>query len=63
MGVDLAPPVALLFPGQGVQRPGMGRRLHDRYAVAAAAFQRAEEILNLPIRRLCFEGPESELNR
>jgi [acyl-carrier-protein] S-malonyltransferase len=63
MGVTLSGPVALLFPGQGVQRPGMGRRLHDRYPAAQRVFERAEEVLRMPIRRLCFEGPEEELNR
>ena len=63
MGVSLAGPIALLFPGQGVQKPGMGRRIHDRYPAARAAFERAEEVLGMPVRRLCFEGPEEELNR
>ncbi len=56
-------PVALLFPGQGVQRPGMGRKLYDRYPAARRAFERAEEVLDMPVRRLCFDGPEEELNR
>jgi [acyl-carrier-protein] S-malonyltransferase len=63
MGVTLSGPIALLFPGQGAQRPGMGRRLYERYPAAQRVFQRAEEILHMPVRRLCFEGPESELNR
>jgi [acyl-carrier-protein] S-malonyltransferase len=63
MGVTLSGPIALLFPGQGAQRPGMGRRLYERYPAAQRAFQRAEKILDMPVRRLCFEGPESELNR
>ncbi|MDQ6898116.1 MAG: ACP S-malonyltransferase [Candidatus Dormibacteraeota bacterium] len=63
MGVKLAGPVALLFPGQGVQRPGMGRKLYDRYPAARRVFERAEQVLDLPIRRLCFEGPGEELNR
>jgi [acyl-carrier-protein] S-malonyltransferase len=63
MGVTLSGPVALLFPGQGAQRPGMGRKLHDRYPAAQRVFQRAEEVLRMPVRRLCFDGPESELNR
>lgn len=63
MGIALSGPVALLFPGQGVQRPGMGRKLYDRYPAARAVFERAEEILGLPVRRLCFDGPSEELNR
>ena len=58
-----AAPIALLFPGQGVQRPGMGAKIYDRYPAARPPFDRAEEVLGMPIRRLCFEGPEAELNR
>ena len=61
--MTLAGPIALLFPGQGVQRPGMGRKIHDRYPAARAVFERAEAVLEMPVRRLCFEGPEEELNR
>src|SRR6202521_2942507 len=63
MGVKLTGPIALLFPGQGTQKPGMGKNLHDRYPAAPAAFERAEEVLQMPIRRLCFEGPVEDLNR
>lgn len=41
----------------------MGRKLYDRYPAARAAFERAEKILDMPVRRLCFEGPEAELSR
>src|SRR5207248_4998838 len=61
--ISLAGPIALLFPGQGVQKPGMGKSRHDRYPAARRAFERAEEVLELPVRRLCFEGPIDELNR
>jgi [acyl-carrier-protein] S-malonyltransferase len=63
MGVKLAGPIALLFPGQGVQKPGMGKNLYDRYPAARRAFERAEQVLDMPVRRLCFEGPLEELNR
>ena len=63
MGIALTGPIALLFPGQGTQKPGMGKNLHDRYPAARAVFERAEEVLQMPIRRLCFEGPVEELNR
>ena len=61
--IKLTGPIALLFPGQGVQKPGMGKSLYDRYPAARRAFERAEEILDMPVRRLCFEGPIEELNR
>jgi [acyl-carrier-protein] S-malonyltransferase len=63
MGVTLSGPVALLFPGQGVQRPGMGRRLYERYPAAQRVFEAAERVLAMPVRGLCFEGPEEDLNR
>jgi [acyl-carrier-protein] S-malonyltransferase len=61
--IKLTGPIALLFPGQGVQKPGMGKSLYDRYPAARRAFERAEVILDMPVRRLCFEGPIEELNR
>jgi [acyl-carrier-protein] S-malonyltransferase len=61
--IDLSGPIALLFPGQGVQKPGMGKNLYDRYPAARRVFERAEEVLKMPVRKLCFEGPVEELNR
>src|SRR6266513_3900416 len=61
--ISLKGPIALLFPGQGVQKPGMGKSLYDRYPAARRAFERAEVVLDMPVRRLCFEGPLEELNR
>ncbi|HVH62896.1 MAG TPA: ACP S-malonyltransferase, partial [Candidatus Dormibacteraeota bacterium] len=61
--INLDGPIALLFPGQGVQRPGMGRSLYNRYPAARRVFERAEQVLEMPIRKLCFEGPLEELNR
>ncbi len=63
MGIDLAGPIALLFPGQGVQKPGMGKNLYDRYPAARRVFERAEAVLEMPVRELCFEGPMEVLNR
>jgi [acyl-carrier-protein] S-malonyltransferase len=61
--VKLATPVALVFPGQGVQKPGMGSRLHQRYATARRVLEQAEDVLDMAVRRLCFEGPADELDR
>jgi [acyl-carrier-protein] S-malonyltransferase len=61
--VGLTSPIALVFPGQGVQQPGMAKRLYDRYPQAREAFARAEDTLRIPLRQLSFDGPAEELNR
>src|SRR2546428_986409 len=61
--ISLNGPIALLFPGQGVQKPGMGLNLHDRYPAARRVLERAEEVLRMPGRKVCCEGPVEELNR
>ena len=54
--------VALVFPGQGSQYVGMGKEAFEAYPEAAKVFRLADEILGFPLSRLCFEGPEEELN-
>jgi [acyl-carrier-protein] S-malonyltransferase len=39
----------------------MGMELADRYPQAAGVFEQANDVMGLDIRRLCREGPESEL--
>lgn len=51
---------ALLFSGQGAQKVGMGKSLHDNSPVAKALYDRAEAVLP-GFRQVCFEGPESAL--
>jgi [acyl-carrier-protein] S-malonyltransferase len=54
---------ALLFPGQGAQYVGMGKDLAEKFPAARAAFERADKALGFGLSKVCFEGPESELNR
>lgn len=54
---------AFLFPGQGAQHVGMGQDLYEAFAAARTVFDRAEQISGLPLKKLCFEGPEEELAR
>jgi [acyl-carrier-protein] S-malonyltransferase len=53
--------IAFLFPGQGSQAVGMGRAFHDASPAARAVFEEANEALGFDLRRVIFEGPDSEL--
>lgn len=53
--------LALIFPGQGSQVVGMGRALADEFDEAARTFREADEVLGIPLSRIMWEGPESEL--
>jgi [acyl-carrier-protein] S-malonyltransferase len=54
---------AFLFPGQGSQYLGMGKLLAEQYPMAAELFRQADKVLQIPLSRLCFEGPEEELKK
>ena len=53
--------VAFVFPGQGSQYPGMGRDVAQEFAEAGEVFAQADRVLGFSLSRLCFEGPEAEL--
>jgi [acyl-carrier-protein] S-malonyltransferase len=53
--------VVLLFPGQGSQKPGMGKDLAEQFSSARHVFERADAALGTSLSRLCFEGPAEEL--
>ena len=52
---------AYIFPGQGSQYVEMGLDLYNKYPSAKAVFDRADEVLGFRLSKLCFEGPEEEL--
>jgi len=39
----------------------MGRTLHDLSGAARRVFRQADDVLGIPLSRLCFEGPAEEL--
>jgi [acyl-carrier-protein] S-malonyltransferase len=53
--------LALLFPGQGSQKVGMGSASTRDFESARRVFEEADEALKFALTRLCFEGPEEDL--
>ena len=59
--LNLQSSIAFLFPGQGSQYAGMGKELAENFPAAKQVFEEADEALSFSISRLCFEGPEEDL--
>src|SRR5688572_16689285 len=57
--------VVLLFPGQGSQKPGMGKDLYETFPAAREVFDAADSALGhgdgARLSSLCFNGPAEEL--
>ena len=49
---------AFLFPGQGAQKPGMGKDFYDSFDIAEQIFEDASNWLSLDMKALCFEENE-----
>ena len=54
---------AFLFPGQGAQTVGMGKDIYEKYEEARKIYDKASEISGIDVKKICFEGPEEELNK
>lgn len=52
---------ALLFPGQGSQRMGMGKELYEEHIEARQILESACEFLDYDLKKIMFEGPEEVL--
>jgi len=53
--------IVLLFPGQGSQKPGMGRDLADAFPEARETLRQVDDALGQSLTTLMFEGPAEEL--
>ncbi|OPZ92652.1 MAG: Malonyl CoA-acyl carrier protein transacylase [Firmicutes bacterium ADurb.Bin419] len=55
--------IAFLFPGQGSQYVGMGKKLYENYTMAAEVFDEANDVLGFDLKKLCFNGDMQELTK
>ena len=46
---------ALIFPGQGAQKIGMGKDFYETFSVSREVYDRAGEWLGMDVKGLCFE--------
>lgn len=49
--------IAIVFPGQGSQVVGMGKDLYEKFDLAKDIYKRADEIMEMPLSKISFEGP------
>lgn len=56
------PKIAFLFPGQGAQHVGMGSKIVEKSPAAKALYERASAILGYDLAKVCFSGPNTELD-
>lgn len=55
--------LAVLFPGQGSQKTGMGKAHYDTNPVFRSYVDKANEILGLDLKQIMFEGPDDALRQ
>jgi [acyl-carrier-protein] S-malonyltransferase len=53
--------LALIFPGQGSQHTGMGRRVAEASPRARAVFDEASDILKIDVTKIVMDGSEKQL--
>tara|TARA_Y100000741_G_scaffold278059_1_gene217858 strand:- start:981 stop:1901 length:921 start_codon:yes stop_codon:yes gene_type:complete len=54
--------ISVLFPGQGSQSVGMIKDLYDNFGYIKDLFAQADDVLNLSLSKIIFEGPIDLLN-
>jgi [acyl-carrier-protein] S-malonyltransferase len=55
-------PAAVVFPGQGTQRPGMGKDFYDQIPVSRETYEEASDTLGWDVAALCFDDDDDDLN-
>jgi len=54
---------SVLFPGQGSQSVGMGKKLYEKFDYVKSLFKRADDILQKPISKTILEGPKELIDQ
>lgn len=52
---------SLIFPGQGAQRPEMGKAFYDKYQVSRSVFEEADDALGFSLSGIIFNGTQQDL--
>ncbi len=60
-GENLMSGFAYLFPGQGSQHVGMGKKLREDFPETGEIFDLADQVMDYPLSTLAFDGPEETL--
>tara|TARA_B100001540_G_C15669471_1_gene579457 strand:- start:76 stop:999 length:924 start_codon:yes stop_codon:yes gene_type:complete len=54
---------SVLFPGQGSQSVGMGKKLYEKFDYIRFLFQQADDILKKSISKIILEGPKEIIDQ
>ncbi|VDN59501.1 unnamed protein product [Dracunculus medinensis] len=60
--IPISEQVVVMFPGQGSQYTGMGKKVID-CRKADEIYERASEILQYDLKQICIEGPKTKLDQ
>jgi len=54
--------ISVIFPGQGAQTVGMGKDFFELFPESRRLYEHADDCLGFALSKLCFEGPQEQLD-